>query len=417
LVIHFGHVNINRFSMHAVYRNRLTRAFLGLARRARRPEPFTGFDPRDNPRLAYFRDNSAGQRLFPVINITLNITVSSNTAWAERQAACFTATPLACGSASLRYPGQALEQLPAGAFVATNLYAGQDSRGDRHGIGRGIRFGTALTISGAAVSPSWGYNSSRPTAFLMTLFNVRLGAWLPNPAIANSADLQLGQPRNSVGALMNELRGISTDTTQAVYLSDGGHFENLGLYEMLRRRCRRIVVVDAGQDPDCSMSDLGNAIRKAAIDLGVQVRMRTMRIYPRPKDREALPEDALGCAVGDIAYPEDIFGQPTGILIYVKPSFLTDIPADVRAYGEVDGHFPHDSTLEQWFTESQFESYRALGAWQMNEILGSQCGGAPMSIEQLFTAAVTKCCPQRCPRTTPCGCHLRTGGYASPTDA
>jgi hypothetical protein len=396
LVIGFGHVNVNRFSMHAIYRNRLCRAFLGVARTDRRPDPFTGFDPQDNLRLARFEEIKANnQRLFPVINMTLNLTVSSNTAWAERRAASFTATPLTCGSAALRRSGQASDKPTDGAFVCTSLYSGKDSRGDRVGTDRGIRIGTVLTISGAAISPNWGYQSSRLTAFLMTLFNVRLGAWLPNPATATRDDLRLAQPRNSVVALMRELVGSSNDTSQAVYLSDGGHFENLGLYEMLRRRCHQIVVVDAGQDPNCSMFDLGNAIRKAAIDFGIQVRMQSMRIYPRPRERQEQPIGGLGFAVGDIIYPD---GLPNGRLIYVKPSFLPTIPADVRAYGATDKAFPHDSTVEQWFTESQFESYRALGAWQMNEILGSQRGGAPMSLDNLFATAIAKSRPPRRPR-------------------
>src|SRR5208337_1150167 len=121
----------------------------------------------------------------------------------------------------------------------------------------------------------------RLTAFVMTLFNVRLGAWLPNPANATQEELQLAKPRNSELALVRELCGAATDTTQAVYLSDGAHFENLGLYEMLRRRCRRIVVVDAGHDAGGTFSDLGHAIRKARIDLNVEVTMLPMRIFSR----------------------------------------------------------------------------------------------------------------------------------------
>ena len=94
--------------MHAVYRNRLTRAFLGSARNKREQDPFTGFDPQDNTPLSSLLD--AGSSLFPVINTTLNITAGTNTAWAERQAASFTATPLACGSAALRHPSQAADR-------------------------------------------------------------------------------------------------------------------------------------------------------------------------------------------------------------------------------------------------------------------------------------------------------------------
>ena len=85
-------------------------------------------------------------------------------------------------------------------------------------------------------------------------------------------------------ALIDEMLGKTTDDSQAIYLSDGGHFENLGLYEMFRRRCSSIVVVDAGADEACSMFDLGNAIRKAEIDLGISVTMREpMHVYARSR--------------------------------------------------------------------------------------------------------------------------------------
>ena len=197
--------------------------------------------------------------------MTLNVTSGSNAAWAERKAESFYATPLTVGSAMLRHPDQPHDDTPPlGAFVQTRKYAGMESLGDLQGVDLGPRLGSVLTISGAAVSPNWGYHSSTLTAFLMTLFNVRLGAWLPNPAVATPRDLQLAKPKNSVFALLCEMGGVTTDARQAVYLSDGGHFENLGLYEMLRRRCRRIVVIDAGQDGDCAFFDLGNATPQGA---------------------------------------------------------------------------------------------------------------------------------------------------------
>jgi hypothetical protein len=371
----FQHVNVNRFSMHAVYRNRLTRAFLGSARNRRQQDPFTGFDLADNAPLSALLDN--GNSLFPVINMTLNITAGKNMAWGERQAASFTATPLASGSAELRHPGQNSNEIdPRGAFVPTNRYAGLETLKDRpqNASESGPGLGSALTVSGAAVSPSWGYHSSRITAFLMTLFNVRLGVWLPNPAKATADELRLARPRNSLTALINEMLGATTDECQAVYLSDGGHFENLGLYEMFRRRCSLLLVVDAGADEACSLFDLGNAIRKSEIDLGIRVQMREpMGLYARSRlDGEGKPDPApVGFAVGEIDYG----GGHTGRLIYLKPCFLPNIPADVRSYGAEHKMFPHESTLDQWFSESQFESYRMLGRHQMRALLEGVSAG------------------------------------------
>jgi len=369
-VMRFQHVNVNRFSMHAIYRNRLTRAFLGSARNKRDQDPFTGFDPWDNLPLSSLLN--AGTSLFPVINMTLNITAGNNTAWAERQAASFTATPLVCGSAALRHPSQpetACE--PDGAFVPTIRFAGLETLKDHptKPTESGAGLGSVLTVSGAAVSPNWGYHSSRITAFLMTLFNVRLGVWLPNPSKATADELRLARPRNSLMALVDEMLGKTTDDSQAIYLSDGGHFENLGLYEMFRRRCRSILVVDADADETCSLADLGNAIRKAEIDFGIRVAMQEpMHVYPRARlEAEAdLAVSALGFACGTIDYGDEQAGE----LLYIKPSFLARIPADVRSYGAEHKKFPHESTLDQWFSESQFESYRMLGRYQMAELLG-----------------------------------------------
>jgi len=382
-VMTFRHVNVNRFSMHAIYRNRLTRAFLGSAREKRQPDPFTGFDPRDNPALSSLLNS--GSSLFPVINTTLNITAGSNTAWTERLAASFTATPLHCGSATLRHPAQDASAVdPEGAFVPTRKFAGLETlKTNRMKPDEGPGLGAALTVSGAAVSPNWGYHSSRITAFLMTLFNVRLGIWLPNPSKATPDDLRLARPRNSLMALIDEMLGNTTDDSQAIYLSDGGHFENLGLYEMFRRRCRSIVVVDADADEACSLADLGNAVRKAEIDFGIRVAMQEpMRVYSRARlevDAE-LSVAARGFAYGRIDYGDG--DEDGGELLYIKPSFLAKIPADVRAYGAEHKTFPHESTLDQWFSESQFESYRMLGRYQMAELLGDA-----VELETVFEAA------------------------------
>ena len=405
LVALFGGINVNRFSLHAFYRNRLTRAFLGSARGRRDPDPFTGFDPADNPPLKLLRAAAGGQRLFPVINMTLNVTSTSNTAWSERKAESFTATPLRCGAASLRKPGAGMQDAagPLGAFVSTEGYAGMENSFDIGRSREGVHLGNMLTVSGAAASPNWGYHSSRLTAFVMTLFNVRLGVWLPNPATATAGQIRLAKPDNSILAILNELVGTSSDARQAVYLSDGGHFENLGLYEMLRRRCRQIVLVDAGEDGDCAFFDLGNAIRKARIDLGADVAMRPMRIF----SRAALAQDpaqaagALGFAMGDITYPaaRGGTGEPArGVLIYLKPSFLPGIPADVRAYGLSDAGFPHNSTLEQWFTESRFESYRKLGRWQMDQVAGNVATGLDGLFAEAERQAVRPELPPACAR-------------------
>jgi hypothetical protein len=200
-----------------------------------------------------------------------------------------------------------------------------------------------------------GYHSSPGAAFLMTLFNVRLGAWLPNPASASTDELSRAKPPNALITLARELLGLSDDRGNAVYLSDGGHFENLGLYEMVRRRCRRILVVDAGEDPNASFEDLGNAIRKIRIDFDVAIEF-VPQVAIGSRKKPLLPFRSF--AYAKVHYPEC---TTPGELVYLKPADLAEVAMDVRSYRNLNGTFPHQSTLEQFYGESQFESYRELG--------------------------------------------------------
>ncbi|AWN41828.1 hypothetical protein [Methylobacterium durans] len=321
-----GLINLNRFSMHAVYRSRLIRGFLGSARRsgAKHPDRFTGFDPLDNLRVADAFTRRSPPRLFPVINVALNRTRGYDPAQAERKADSFTITPLHCGSARLRRSTD--DGAATGAYVPTESYAGDERQTGIHDEPKGITLGTAMTISGAAASPNMGYHSSALTAFVMTLFNMRLGAWLPNPGIGlRKGELIRGGPRNAVPALLSELIGSSRDDGAFVYLSDGGQFDNLGLYEMLRRRCALILVVDAGQDQTYAYEDLGRAIQYATIDLGVSID------FPKPirVDQKRLRAEG---AFARITYPARD-GQPRaeGRLLYLKPWLSDPLPIEISA--------------------------------------------------------------------------------------
>lgn len=360
-------INVNRFSLHAVYRMRLVRAFLGSARIKRHPDGFTDIDPFDNPRLSdMFRrpaKDKQGHRLFPVINLALNLTAGHNHAWSERKAESFTVTPQACGAANLqRGEGARKTHEIGGAYVQTASYAGDEKETGPKDKGSGMTLGTAITLSGAAVSPNMGYSSSPTTSFLMTLFNVRLGAWLPNPAVASIEQLKRAKPPNALLTLAREMLGLTDDAGRSIYLSDGGHFENLGIYEMVRRQCRFILVVDAGQDGDAKFTDLGNAARKIFIDFGVRITFHpTMAIG----SREDPIKPIRGYATADIKYLDP---PKIGKLIYIRPYDMPDAPIDVRAFRNAHPDFPHETTLEQWFSESRFESYRGLGDAAMSAI-------------------------------------------------
>lgn len=340
------HINVNRFSSHAIYRNRLARAFLGAARGTDRDksttgDPFTDFDPEDNARVFKLAKRRGAPRLFPVINMALNVVGGDNLAWQERKAEPFVVTPLASGNDNVK-------------FCRTQDYASPTG---------GLTLATAMAISGAAASPNQGYHSSPLVGLLMTLFNVRLGWWLGNPRNPKAARSE--GPPAGVLQIVQELFGLTTSESDYIYLSDGGHFENLGIYEMVRRRCHLIVACDAGCDPHSAFEDLGNAVRKVWIDLGVQIDFNKIDI----KKRDVIPP-GLYCAMATIRYPEP--GAKPGHLLYLKPGFHNDgsQPADVNAYGLANPAFPHESTGDQFFSESQMESYRSLGSHIIDVVFG-----------------------------------------------
>lgn len=353
-------VNINRFSIHALYRNRLMRAYLGASNPKRSPNPFTGFDEDDNYLMKdLWTKGKDGWQPFHVVNMALNVVASSRLAWQERKAEPFTATPLHCGTATF-----------SGTTAHSLGYRPTAEYGSRNG---GMTLGTALAISGAAASPNMGYHSSPMVTLLLALFNVRLGWWLGNPGVPGDTTYRKEGPNIAITPYIFEMFGQTTDTWRYVYLSDGGHFENLGLYEMIRRRCRCIVVSDAGCDPDYGFEDLGNAVRKIAIDLGVYITFDTLKeLAPRSKDGKVI--DNVYYAVGVIDYktaPEWKSGDnpDNGLILYIKPGYHGSEGAGIVAYAKAHKDFPHETTGDQFFSESQFESYRTLGFEIMDDVL------------------------------------------------
>lgn len=467
-VIGFGMgwaINLNKFSLHAGYRNRLIRAFLGASRdpRTRNPNPFTGFDPQDNihmhelraallhendfedldalavrinsdqdklstflkghlsvetqkwlsnytattplelgnrveliedlnriledegiaaidgqleeikvpsvlqttedvirKRLAltnYYSDCLAAkfpppQRLLHVVNMTLNLVGGKNLAWQQRKAETFTSTPLHSGCYRIGYR-------------KSRFYGGPD----------GISLGTAAATSGAAASSNMGYYTSSPVlSMVLTLFNVRLGWWLGNPGPAGDTTFDRSSPKLSITPVIAEAFGLTDDQSKYVYLTDGGHFENLGVYEMVLRRCHIIVVSDAAADGDYEFGDLGNAIRKIRIDLGVPIEFDEIPIHKY----EGVCEGKTGgyWAFARIGY-SDVDGPDVedGVLLYIKPAVYGNEPRDVVQYRATHETFPHQSTADQFFDEPQFESYRALGAYVMEQMCEDRTGG------------------------------------------
>lgn len=381
-------MGVNHFSLHGMYGNRLVRAYLGSGRPRRRPHWFTGFDPQDNPRLEDFdaplRGADGRPRLYPIVNIALNIVRPRPTHlnWQQRKAASFVATPRHCGAAGIGY---------------------RPSRG----YGGGMSLGRALTISGAAASPNMGYHSSPLVTFVMTLFNVRLGWWSPNPGPAGERTWQRDQPRGGLKVALAEARGNTHDNDPYVYLSDGGHFDNLGIYEMVRRRCRLIVAVDATCDGDYRWLDLLETVRKVRIDFGIPIELPA--VLPGSKSDKT----ARRWLEAPIRYSERD-GNPRdsdGVLIVLKPRLLPETdPPELQAYAAISvpegtpaespARFPHQTTADQFFDEQQFESYRLLGFVTASDALvhskaiapsAARLGALPAAVAaQAVTAAAVK---------------------------
>ena len=202
-----------------------------------------------------------------------------------------------------------------------------------------------------------GYHTSPAVSFLLTIFNVRLGWWFGNPR--HREKHRLSSPKVGLLYLVKELTGSANSSTGFVNLSDGGHFENLGVYELIRRRCRCIIVGDAEEDAALTFGALGGVIRKCRIDFNVDIEIVLDRIVRLPGEDRSVAH----CVVADINYPADV-NNPVpfaGKLIYLKSSITGDEPSDIREYNWRAEEFPHQTTGDQFFDESQFESYRALG--------------------------------------------------------
>ncbi|MBX2870312.1 MAG: patatin-like phospholipase family protein [Acidiferrobacterales bacterium] len=393
--------NVNEFSLRNLYANRLVRCYLGASSDKRHANPFTGFsafddlplgmqvpgDARKSPAAnrsdkaetievdsikwkmnekmkmeiglkddadlskSFLQDSYPGP--YHLINTAVNIAKSKKLSWQERKAAPFLLSPLYSG---FETPSSA-EEHDLGAYRRTAEFASDQKL---------IYLGDAIATSGAAANPSMGYHSNGGLSFLLAIFNVRLGRWVGNPA--NAKTWPLSSPVMAVWYLIKEALNNTSPNDGFLQLSDGGHFDNLGLYALVKRRCRYIICCDAGADGDYKFEDLGNAIRKCRIDLGVNIKIDVSQIKERG-------EEGLGhtdCAVGQVFYPEE---NRVGVLIYIKPCKSKGMPSDVVNYASSNDSFPHQSTGDQFFSESQFESYRQLGRHITKNVFGDSASG------------------------------------------
>jgi hypothetical protein len=212
---------------------------------------------------------------------------------------------------------------------------------------------------------------------LLTFLNVRLGFWIRNP--------RYKAPDSTPGfsCLLREMFGLRmVEDAGWLNLSDGGHIENSGVYELLRRRCKLVIAVDGEADGTYGFGGLMTVIRHARIDLGVHIDPRLTELRPDPKTGNSR-RHMMFCP---IRYPgAGVRPEETGLLLYLKASLTGNESELIRRYQASHPEFPHESTLDQFFDQEQFEAYRQLGV-HIAESLFSKAlvGDAPKTVEDWF---------------------------------
>lgn len=351
-------IGATSFSFHNLYGNRLTRCYLGASRPKacavdpdarpsfpggaptgvagpfRRENPVTGFDPNDDFPLSDLRPGPGFAGPYPLFNTALQLVAGDQLAWQDRKAASFALTPDFCGCEGTGWA-------PTPTDRRTEFTVGQ-----------------AMTTSGAAIDPNMANYQSAPLTVFLTVFNARTGVWIRNPAHFSQSTLD--QP--AVGwfglplALTLELLGQTNEKRSHVHLSDGGSFENLGVYELVRRRCRFVVACDFAEDLHDASENLANLVRRVAVDFGIRIDIDTS---PVRKDDDGISPRHV--TVGRIHYEDVDENAVAGTLVFVRSSLTGDESPAIRQYADTHPDFPHQSTANQFFDADQFEAYRALG--------------------------------------------------------
>ena len=353
----------NASSLHSFYRARLTRAYLAVGNRGR-GIVVTGGElpgaqsvrevlPGDDIDLANYHPEDKGGPIH-LVNVCLNQTRddASRLYNADRKGTLLTAS------------ARALE-IGSREAVATPANAGT--------LGRWV------AASGAAASPGAGSYTSTGWALLLFFLGVRLGYWMPAartpqagwPAWMRHAWTLAAKPL----MLWSEVAASFYGTARPRwYISDGGHFDNTGVYALLKRRLDFILLADGSADADYDLADIENLVRKARIDFGAEIDFYTHDEAARMlagtgRELTVLSPESLadshsarGVLLARIRYAADAAGRRAeGTLLVVKPNLHDALDLDLLAYAQRHGAFPHESTGDQSFDEAQWESYQRLG--------------------------------------------------------
>lgn len=278
-------------------------------------------------------------------------------------------------------PDHVTLHLPQDGRGNTLEYAASTRAVDRLGSRLGKRVTTmlAVAISSAAVSPAMGRIRIGPTSMLLTFFNIRLGVWVPNPRFVTqleAAGLQdeadLRYPRTGLGYLFKEFFGIHDLDDPYLYLTDGGHWENTGLVELLRvPEVTEIVCVDADSGPGDATSSLGKAIAIAPSECDIRIDISLDPLRAAPSGSRVPAYSPRTVNIGFFSKGAGVFTDQTrvGVLWYAKPGLTKGMPAALLAFHERNPSYPRVSTLDQFFDTATFVAYRNLGRYNALEIL------------------------------------------------
>lgn len=352
-------VNINYASLGRMYRDRLMETFLPNDE-AIENNQWQQATHANRTRLEDMCQNDEGKvrKPYHLINTNVILTNAREKKYRRRGGDSFLLSPLYCGSKSCDY-------IHTSSFMKSKLLGE-----------RGLRLATAMAISGAAANPHTGVAGKGPTrgplvSILMTFFNLRLGSWVLNPRYRYQIPLM-----NYIApGLCSLLPFGHRERSYYLELTDGGHFENLGLYELVKRRVGTIIVSDAGVDKDFKFGDLANAIEKVRTDFGVSIRFSPEdkvlnKLLPGSASKENSTQDVntlddlamQGYIVGRIKYPKtEKQAGFTGRIFLLKTTMTINLPADLYSYRANNTDFPDQPTADQFFDEKQFEAYRELG--------------------------------------------------------
>jgi hypothetical protein len=366
-----GLLDESSLSLHPFYRKRLASAFASRSvvfNTAQGPLAVP-YDPWEATRLADYGKVAQSVEPFPkiVFGAAANLTGEHRTP-PGRTAVSFTMDSDWCGG-------------PEVGWVPTaTLYKVSPKR-----MQYDLTVQGAVAISGAAIASTMG-RFTRWYQVLLAVTGVRLGAWLPNPLfLSRMSRARLSDPDRvwwepalprirRLTYLLREVFNLHPANERLLQYTDGGHYENLGIVELLRRRCTTIYCVDGGGDSPPTAAGLAEAITLAESELGVQITLHDPFTAEPGAGTPLTPTASLAALnaeltqvpviVGSFRYPE-ASGLPDdrrdGTLYVVKALLWPKMPYQLLSYAAKHPEFPHDSTGDQWFDDAQFTAYNQLG--------------------------------------------------------